>query len=92
VTEIYSRLIAQNPVWKDLCALLCSVLGVGPVASLIVKPTANRYPIVQNCFVGAEVLRLFAIIAASVPFSLRVTAPDLDSTQDPELTLAFYQA
>jgi len=27
------RLLADNPVWKDLSALLCSVPGVGPVVS-----------------------------------------------------------
>ena len=31
--EELERLIAQNPVWKDLSALLCSVPGVGPVVS-----------------------------------------------------------
>jgi transposase len=31
--EELERLIADNPVWKDLSALLCSVPGVGPVVS-----------------------------------------------------------
>jgi transposase len=31
--EELERLIGQNPVWKDLSALLCSVPGVGPVVS-----------------------------------------------------------
>jgi transposase len=31
--EELERLIADNPVWKDLSTLLCSVPGVGPVVS-----------------------------------------------------------
>jgi transposase len=31
--EELERLIADNPVWKDLSALLCSVPGIGSVVS-----------------------------------------------------------
>src|SRR5215471_19247530 len=31
--EELQQLIAHNPVWKDISALLCSVRGIGPVVS-----------------------------------------------------------
>ena len=31
--EELQQLIAHNPVWKDISALLCSVPGIGPVVS-----------------------------------------------------------